>query len=174
MNAPNRAPAGTPVGGQFAAGTHAETDVAVADPVHVPPPDTAAVDAFWAEGDAISELRQQVDQRQHALAEQAAALVTQAVRARYPGAVQVDFILWEGEGEDGDDTVRFESVRDSGGEILCDSDDGDELDLPGSSGQTSFAEVAATVRPDVRRACHDSQDGFSLDVTPTYDEGTTR
>ncbi len=29
MNAPNRAPAGTPVGGQFAAGTHAETDVSL-------------------------------------------------------------------------------------------------------------------------------------------------
>ena len=174
MSTPSRAPAGTPVGGQFAAGAHAETDVAVVDPVPPPPPDTAAVDAFWAEGDAISELRQQADQRQRALAEQAAALVTQQVRARYPDAVQVDFVLWEGDGEDGDDTVRFESVRDSDGEILCGSDDGDELDLPGSSGPTSFVEVAATVRPYVRRACHDSPDGFSLDVTPTYDEETTR
>jgi len=173
MSTPSRAPAGTPVGGQFAAGAHAETGVAVADPGHAPP-DTAAVDAFWAEGDAISELRQQADQRQRALAEQAAVLVTQAVRARYPDAVQVDFVLWEGDGEDGDDTVRFESVRDSGGEILCDSDDGDELDLPGSHGPTSFVELAATVRPYVRRACHDSPDGFSLDVTHTYDEETTR
>jgi len=176
MSTPSRAPAGTPVGGQFAPGQHAETGVAVDDPVHAPP-DTAAVDAFWAEGDAISELRQQADQRQRALAEQAAVLVTQAVRARYPDAVQVDFVLWEGDGEDGDDTVRFESVRDSGGEILCGSDgyrDGVELDLPGSHGPTSFVELAATVRPYVRRACHDSPDGFSLDVAHTYDEETTR
>ncbi len=118
MATPNRAPAGTPVGGQFAAGAHAETDVAVVDPVH-PPPDPAAVDAFWAEGDAISELRQQADQRQHALATQAAVLVTEAVRARYPDAVQLDFIRWDRDEENPEETVVFEAVRDADGEILC-------------------------------------------------------
>jgi len=173
MNAPSRNPSGTPTGGQFAPGQHAETGVAVADFVHAPP-DTAAVDAFWAEGDAISELRQQADQRQRALAEQAAALVTEAVRAQYPDAVQVDFVRWDRDEENPEETVVFEAVRDADGEILCGSDDGDELDLPGSHGPTSFVELAATVRPYVRRACHDSPDGFSLDVTPTYDEETTR
>ncbi len=173
MSTPSRAPAGTPTGGQFAPGQHSDAGLELADPVH-PPPDTAAVDAFWAEGDAISELRQRVDQRQRALVEQAAVLVDQAVRARYPDAARVDFLVWEGDGEDGDDTVRFESVRDSGGEILCGSDDGDELELPGAHGPTSFPEVAATVRSYVRRACNDSSDGFSLAVTHTYDEETTR
>lgn len=164
MNSPSRAPAGTPTGGQFAPGQHAETGVAVADPVQSRSPDTAAVDAFLAEGDAISQLRDQAYQRQRALSEQAAALVTQAVRARYPDAARVDFILWEGEGDDGDDAVEFVAVRDANGEVLCDSTGEDEMDLPGSSGPASFGALATTVRPYVHRAHRDSPDGFSLDV----------
>ncbi len=162
MNAPSRNPSGTPTGGQFAPGQHAETEVAVADSIHAPP-DSAAVDAFWAEGDAISELRQQADQRQRALAEQAAALVTEAVRARYPDAVQVDFVRWDRDEENPEETVVFEAVRDADGEILC-VDSGFEMDLQGASGRTSFDELAATVRPDVPRAFNQSPDGFSLDV----------
>jgi len=80
----------------------------------------------------------------------------------------------DGVDENDEETVGFESVRDSDDKILCDSNGGDEMDLQGSSGQMSFTELAATARPYVRRACHDSPDGFSLDVTPTYDEETTR
>jgi len=128
MNAPSRNPSGTPTGGQFAPGQHAETEVAVADSVHAPP-DTAAVDAFGAEGDVISELRQQVEQRQGALSTQAAALVTQQVRARYPSAVQVDFIRFDRDEDNPEETVVFSSVRDDDGEILCAADDGGDLDF---------------------------------------------
>jgi len=173
MNAPSRNPSGTPTGGQFAPGQHAETEVAVADSVHAPP-DTAAVDAFGAEGDVISELRQQVEQRQGALSTQAAALVTQQVRTRYPSAVQVDFIRFDRDEDNPEETVVFSSVRDDDGEILCAADDGGDLDFQGSSGRTSFDEVAATVRPDASGTFNDSPDGFSLAVTPTYDGETTR
>lgn len=78
----------------------------------------------------------------------------------------------DGVDENDEETVGFESVRDSDDKILCDSNGGDEMDLQGSSGQMSFTELAATVRPDVHQSVSRYR-GFSLDVTHTYDEETT-
>jgi len=63
--------------------------------------------------------------------------------------------------------AKARTVRDADGAVLCGPNERADLDvdLQGSSGSTSFAEVAATVRTYVRRAYHDSPDGFSLDVS---------
>jgi len=49
MNAPNRAPAGTPVGGQFAAGAHAETDVSLSPAAEPAPTALEALRAYRAD-----------------------------------------------------------------------------------------------------------------------------
>jgi len=49
MNAPSRAPAGTPVGGQFAAGAHAETDVSLNPAAAPAPTGLDALRAYHAE-----------------------------------------------------------------------------------------------------------------------------
>jgi len=49
MNAPNRAPAGTPVGGQFAAGAHAETDVSLGPAAEPAPTALEALRAYHAD-----------------------------------------------------------------------------------------------------------------------------
>jgi len=51
MNAPSRAPAGTPLGGQFAAGAHAETDVSLSPGAAAAPAPTGldALRAYHAE-----------------------------------------------------------------------------------------------------------------------------
>ncbi len=49
MNAPNRAPAGTPTGGQFAAGAHAETDVSLSPAAAPAPTALEALRAYHAD-----------------------------------------------------------------------------------------------------------------------------
>ncbi len=49
MNAPNRAPAGTPVGGQFATGAHAETDVSLSPAAAPAPTALEALRAYHAD-----------------------------------------------------------------------------------------------------------------------------
>ena len=49
MNASNRAPAGTPVGGQFAAGAHAETDVSLSPATAPAPTALEALRAYHAD-----------------------------------------------------------------------------------------------------------------------------
>jgi len=146
MTTTNRAPAGTPTGGQFAPGQHAETEVSVgaAAPLSVDEQRIAEqANDVIAQQDRINELYGEIFVAQEKLAEDSVRLMSAQVRLRHPDADTIGFAY-----DDEDSTIAFEGAYDHDGEVLVDRyDDQAGASIPGASRHLDLEELGRNVQP---------------------------
>lgn len=116
---PARQPQGIPVGGQFAATTHAEPQITL-------PAGAASAEEFVAQRDAIRERRDQAQEHAAALdriAQRVAVRgVASALLTAYPDAATLRIT----ENQDGENQYDVVSITAADGRTLAHVDDGDE------------------------------------------------
>ncbi len=146
MTTTNRAPAGTPVGGQFAPGQHAESAVSVGAtaPLSVDEQRIAEqANDVIAQQDRINELYSEIFVARKKLAEDSVRLMSAQVRLRHPDADTIGFTY-----DDEDNTIAFEGTYDHDGEVLVDRyDDQVGALIPGASRHLDLEELGRNVQP---------------------------
>jgi len=162
-----RAPAGTPVGGQFAPGQHAESVVSVgaAAPLSVDEQRIAEqANDVIAQQDRINELYGEIFVAREKLAEDSVRLMSAQVRLRHPDANTIGFTY-----DDEDSTIAFEAAHDHDDEVLVDRYD-DEVGalIPGASRHLDLEELGRNVQP------VPSNDGAYEDFSITIDGALER
>ncbi len=162
MATANRAPAGTPVGGQFAFGQHAESVVSVgaAVPLSVDEQRIAEqANDVIAQQDRLDELWGEIFVAREKLAEDSVRLMSAQVRLRHPDADTIGFNY-----DDEDNAVGLEGVYDHDGEVLVDRyDDQAGALIPGASRHLDLEELGRNVQP------VPSADGAYEDFSVTID-----
>ncbi len=146
MATTNRAPAGTPVGGQFAPGQHAESALSVgtAAPLSVDEQRIAEqANDVIAQQDRINELYGEIFVAQEKLAEDSVRLMSAQVRLRHSDANTIGFTY-----ADENSTIEFEGAYDHDGEVLVDRyDDQAGALIPGASRHLDLEELGRNVQP---------------------------
>jgi len=146
MTTTNRAPAGTPVGGQFAPGQHAESAVSVGTTVPLSVDEQRIAEQandVIAQQDRINELYGEIFVAREKLAEDSVRLMSAQVRLRHPDADTIGFTY-----DDEDSTIAFEGAYDHDGEVLVDRyDDQAGALIPGASRHLDLEELGRNVQP---------------------------
>jgi len=146
MSNPTRAPAGTPVGGQFAPGQHTEPAVSVgaAAPLTIDEQLIAKqANNVIAQQDRINELYGEIFVAREKLAEDSVRLMSAQVCLRHPDADTIGFTY-----DDEDSTIAFEGAYDHDGEVLVDKYDAEVGALiPGASRHLDLEELGRNVQP---------------------------
>jgi len=146
MATTNRAPAGTPTGGQFAPDQHAESAVSVgaAAPLSVDEQHIAEqANNVIAQQDRINERYSEIFVAQEKLAGDSVRLMSAQVCLRHPDADTIGFTY-----DDEDSTIAFEGDYDHDGEVLVDRyDDQAGALIPGASRHLDLEELGRNVQP---------------------------
>lgn len=146
MSTPSRAPAGTPVGGQFAPGQHGESPVSVGVPAPLSVDDqrmAGQANAIIAQQDRINELYREIHVAREKLAEDSVRLMSELVRRRYPDADTINCTC-----SDENNIVGFEGAYDDDGEAVLEGGEDDAYRaIPGASRRIDLDELASNLRP---------------------------